>query len=198
VVQKFGIFSTRILARAEQYNFSVIPHHVESRLFSRKTRSRVTFHYRTSELYNHDHRSHWPEKRDSERRFSRSLSRHQYTSPLRLGYNSFGQTRRAFATSTTSTGMRSTAVIIVGFWPGVRFLFQGTRLESHRLTAAGIDSCTFLFRPFRILPGVADVTSRPRVPWNAHVSRRHFRSENSPNRNRERKAMMGRRRPELL
>lgn len=43
----------------------------------------------------------------------------------------------------------------------------------HRLTAAGIDSCTFLFQPFRILPGVVDVTraQAPRRNERAHDSR---------------------------
>lgn len=79
--------------------------------------------------------------------------------------------KRAERTSTAATGMRSTAVVVGFLARGPVFIPGNARLGSHRrvrrLTAAGIDSCTFLFRPFRILPGVVDVTSRPRVPRNA-------------------------------
>lgn len=152
----------------------MILHLVESRLFSRKTRSHVTFHYRTSELYNHDGGSRVSsEKHDSERRFSRSLARR--LSPPRLGYI-IPSDKRAERTSTAATGMRSTAVVVGFLARGPVFIPGNARLGSHRLTAAGIDSCTFLFRPFRILPGVVDVTSRPRVPRNAprFVPRAHF------------------------
>lgn len=97
------------------------------------------------------------EKRDSERRFSRSL----------VSVSSSGEYNSSTRTSAecilmAATGVRNT---VVGFWPGEWgpvFIPGNARLGSQRrvrrLTAAGIDSCTFLFRRFRILPGVVDVT----------------------------------------
>lgn len=105
------------------------------------------------------------EKRDSEAAIFQDPSRRlaSLLPSRRRKYNSSGGTPGD--TLTAATGTRGTAPSVSG--PGSGFYSRerasdGTKRGVHRLTAAGIDSCTFLSRPLRILPGVVDVTRGPR------------------------------------